>query len=190
MVDPVTTADGHSYERDYIEKWFLTSNRHTSPNTNIELTTDHLKPNVELKSRINMFWETNKETLSNEYKKFETSKENLKDVKRENIESRLKKEAHDEEMRGLLESFQSNSAQTPLILATEHQNGGLTNQTPVYGNQNSSQGDMMMRANPLYGNLNTLYGNLPPIRDYFLRPVMQFDSEDIIMISGMPLVGQ
>ena len=51
MVDPVCTADGHTYERSAIEEW-LRPGRMTSPNTNLRLSTAALTPNHALRSAI------------------------------------------------------------------------------------------------------------------------------------------
>eukprot|EP01047_Picozoa_sp_COSAG01_P059812 COSAG01_NODE_7239_length_3288_cov_159.102854_2_plen_333_part_00 len=51
MVDPVCAADGHSYERSGIEKWFSTGKR-TSPMTNGAMSSTALTPNQHLKSQI------------------------------------------------------------------------------------------------------------------------------------------
>ena len=50
MVDPVIAADGHTYERLYIEKWFIKSNN--SPKTNKVLHNKKLISNYNLKSII------------------------------------------------------------------------------------------------------------------------------------------
>jgi uncharacterized protein YegL len=52
MTDPVIAADGHSYDRAQIERWFLTSNR--SPLTGEEISTT-LHPNVLLRNMINEY---------------------------------------------------------------------------------------------------------------------------------------
>eukprot|EP01051_Picozoa_sp_SAG22_P032125 SAG22_NODE_13386_length_408_cov_2.009709_1_plen_83_part_00 len=49
--DPVVAADGHSYERSEIEKWFATG-RQTSPMTNDAMPSKVLTPNRLLKSQI------------------------------------------------------------------------------------------------------------------------------------------
>ena len=51
MVDPVFTADGHSYERSAIEEWF--KNKATSPKTGLPLSSKVLLPNLTLQSQIN-----------------------------------------------------------------------------------------------------------------------------------------
>ena len=55
MVDPVFAADGHSYQRSEIEKWFATgaaAGRPTSPMTNSALRSRVLTPNHVLRSQI------------------------------------------------------------------------------------------------------------------------------------------
>merc|ERR1712098_720290 len=52
FTDPVTTADGHTYERDAIKQWLALGNR-TSPNTNARLKTKDLRPNHLVKSIVN-----------------------------------------------------------------------------------------------------------------------------------------
>ena len=55
MTDPVTTEDGHTYDRKAIENWFQICNR--SPMTNLELFSTHLEPNTELKKKIDYYME-------------------------------------------------------------------------------------------------------------------------------------
>ena len=50
MKDPVVDNDGHSYEREAIERWLRAQS--SSPVTNEYLSLDMLRPNKELKSRI------------------------------------------------------------------------------------------------------------------------------------------
>src|ERR1700722_10475272 len=51
MEDPVIAADGHSYERAAIEKWFRVKPFLTnSPLTNLPLTNYHLQENTALKN--------------------------------------------------------------------------------------------------------------------------------------------
>lgn len=50
MVDPVVDPEGHSYERQAIEKWL--ANHSTSPITRSPLSVDHLTPNRALKEAI------------------------------------------------------------------------------------------------------------------------------------------
>ncbi|EQC28164.1 hypothetical protein SDRG_14121 [Saprolegnia diclina VS20] len=58
MVDPVVTADGHSYERSAIEEWIRSSRETapggqvTSPVTNLPLRSTQLIPNLALKRSI------------------------------------------------------------------------------------------------------------------------------------------
>jgi hypothetical protein len=51
MRDPVITADGQTYERAEIEKWFALGNR-TSPLTGEELPSTNLLPNIVLRTVI------------------------------------------------------------------------------------------------------------------------------------------
>jgi hypothetical protein len=51
MRDPVITADGQTYERTEIEKWFALGNR-TSPLTGEELPSTNLLPNIALRKAI------------------------------------------------------------------------------------------------------------------------------------------
>eukprot|EP00299_Pterocystis_sp_00344_P010723 c4874_g1_i1.p1 GENE.c4874_g1_i1~~c4874_g1_i1.p1 ORF type:complete len:314 (+),score=70.64 c4874_g1_i1:19-960(+) len=53
MRDPVVAADGHSYERENIEKWF--SNHSSSPKTMLPLAHKSLLPNQSLKEAIEKF---------------------------------------------------------------------------------------------------------------------------------------
>jgi hypothetical protein len=50
MRDPVTTEDGHTYERQAITKWLLT--KYTSPVTNLRLRNLSLFPNHSLRLLI------------------------------------------------------------------------------------------------------------------------------------------
>jgi U-box domain len=65
MVNPVFTADGHTYERDQIEEWFRSCDRRgvavTSPKTGSPLASRVLTPNHALKSLI----ESQRPPLSN-----------------------------------------------------------------------------------------------------------------------------
>ena len=51
MAEPVIAADGHSYERAEIEKWFATG-KQTSPMTNSAMASQTLTANHGLKSQI------------------------------------------------------------------------------------------------------------------------------------------
>lgn len=51
FVDPVITADGHTYERAAIQEWF-DHGKKTSPVTNAVLDNVNLTPNVHVKSRV------------------------------------------------------------------------------------------------------------------------------------------
>ncbi len=50
MNDPVTTADGHAYERVHIEAWLQTNN--TSPSTGARLEHKNLTPAIALRQLI------------------------------------------------------------------------------------------------------------------------------------------
>ena len=50
MVDPVLAADGHTYEREAIRKWFVDSS--LSPMTGTQIDTRRLIPNLALRSQI------------------------------------------------------------------------------------------------------------------------------------------
>jgi hypothetical protein len=51
MREPVITADGQTYERTEIHKWFALGNR-TSPLTGAELPSTNLTPNIALRKFI------------------------------------------------------------------------------------------------------------------------------------------
>ena len=51
MKEPVIAADGHSYDKTQINRWFQTNN--TSPKTRDALLCKNLFPNLELRNRIN-----------------------------------------------------------------------------------------------------------------------------------------
>lgn len=55
MRDPVTTIDGHCYERKFIEAWFTQGHR-TSPITNLPLSSTIVVPNLALKQAIDDFF--------------------------------------------------------------------------------------------------------------------------------------
>ena len=57
MKDPVILSDGHTYERDAIEKWFETKD--TSPTTNLKIAAKTLTPNVALRQNIEEWREEN-----------------------------------------------------------------------------------------------------------------------------------
>ncbi len=50
MKEPVTTVDGFTYEKEFIEKWFQKS--YKSPLTGLRLKSKQLNPNIELKNEI------------------------------------------------------------------------------------------------------------------------------------------
>mmetsp|Transcript_35696 Transcript_35696/g.83960 ORF Transcript_35696/g.83960 Transcript_35696/m.83960 type:complete len:364 (-) Transcript_35696:156-1247(-) len=54
MTDPVTAADGHTYEREEVEDWFRKHS--TSPLTNMELPHKRLVPNTELQQQIHTYF--------------------------------------------------------------------------------------------------------------------------------------
>eukprot|EP01044_Picomonas_judraskeda_P024780 COSAG03_NODE_6951_length_982_cov_16.617946_1_plen_296_part_10 len=54
MRDPVICADGHTYERAAIERWFRTG-KNTSPKTNLPLAHRNLIPNITLRQAIEQF---------------------------------------------------------------------------------------------------------------------------------------
>lgn len=62
MKDPVVASDGHSYEREAIEKWLQI--RRTSPKTNLPLSDSVLKPNFALKSIIEDYQIKEKKRIS------------------------------------------------------------------------------------------------------------------------------
>lgn len=64
MIDPVTTSDGQTYEREAIEKWLQKNN--TSPLTGLHLNHKVLTPNVLVKKLIFSFVETNKKAFEEE----------------------------------------------------------------------------------------------------------------------------
>ena len=51
MVDPVIAADGHTYERDAVEKWLQRSS--ASPVTGFKLASKELLPNLAIGCAIN-----------------------------------------------------------------------------------------------------------------------------------------
>ena len=55
MRDPVSTADGHTYERAAIESWFVRN--HTSPATGADLVHKGLAPNLSLRHAIEQWQE-------------------------------------------------------------------------------------------------------------------------------------
>ena len=50
VIDPVMAADGHTYERAYIERWL--QDHDTSPKTNLPLDHKTLVPNYALRSMV------------------------------------------------------------------------------------------------------------------------------------------
>ena len=51
MRDPVSTVDGHTFERTEIEAWFA-GGHNTNPNTNVVLPSLDLIPNLALRNAI------------------------------------------------------------------------------------------------------------------------------------------
>jgi hypothetical protein len=51
MVDPVSTSDGHCYDRAFIEEWFAAGET-TSPKTGLELESTTLIPNLGMRTAI------------------------------------------------------------------------------------------------------------------------------------------
>lgn len=52
MIDPVITADGHTFERAPIKMWLNNGRNLVSPKTNLPLPNGNLIPNIALRSRI------------------------------------------------------------------------------------------------------------------------------------------
>jgi len=63
--DPVTAADGHTYERVAIEEWFATGSR-TSPTTNEPLTSTLLIPQHTVKKLVCAFMDTRRRSSVDE----------------------------------------------------------------------------------------------------------------------------
>jgi len=74
MIDPVFTADGHSYERSAIEQWF--KNKSTSPKTGLPLDSKALSPNLTLLSQINE-WKDDQLKGRADHRSLDTLKANL-----------------------------------------------------------------------------------------------------------------
>lgn len=53
MRDPVIATDGYTYERSAIERWFKSTSTPRSPLTNLVLPSFELKPNINLRNKIN-----------------------------------------------------------------------------------------------------------------------------------------
>ena len=88
MVDPVIAADGHTYERLYIEKWFIKSNN--SPKTNKILHNKKLISNYNLKSIIScIIKNSSDDNLIKEYNYikniYTNEKKNLENKNKNNI---------------------------------------------------------------------------------------------------------
>jgi hypothetical protein len=67
MADPVSTADGHSYEREAITEWFAQGNR-TSPLTGAPLDSDSLMPNHALRLAIQQHVDDHPEVAKDLYR--------------------------------------------------------------------------------------------------------------------------
>jgi len=63
MTDPVCTIDGHTYEREAIEQWFIHHN--TSPLTGLPLASLNLRPNMGLRQQIQHFTQQHAEAGAN-----------------------------------------------------------------------------------------------------------------------------
>ena len=63
--DPVTAADGHTYERVAIEEWFATGSR-TSPTTNEPLQSTALIPQHTMKKLVCAFMDTRRRSSVDE----------------------------------------------------------------------------------------------------------------------------
>jgi hypothetical protein len=59
MADPVTTADGHTYECDNIVRWLLEQGKDVSPVTNLRLANKTLTPVFVVRNQIRAFVERN-----------------------------------------------------------------------------------------------------------------------------------
>eukprot|EP00658_Telonema_sp_P-2_P043222 TRINITY_DN3116_c0_g1_i1.p1 TRINITY_DN3116_c0_g1~~TRINITY_DN3116_c0_g1_i1.p1 ORF type:complete len:318 (-),score=78.41 TRINITY_DN3116_c0_g1_i1:354-1190(-) len=63
MEDPVMAGDGHTYEREAIENWFLTASTLSSPKTNQVMLSSQVIPNHALKSLILEYRESQQSQL-------------------------------------------------------------------------------------------------------------------------------
>jgi len=61
MINPVIGSDGHTYEKEAIEKWL--SNNNSSPITNAPMFISQLIPNIALRNTIQEFTALNKNTI-------------------------------------------------------------------------------------------------------------------------------
>eukprot|EP00966_Prymnesium_polylepis_P218843 5064578-Prymnesium_polylepis.1 len=57
--DPVSAADGHTYERANIERWIQSGPAPRSPMTNEPLAHTHLSPNIAIKVQISDYLAAN-----------------------------------------------------------------------------------------------------------------------------------
>lgn len=64
MCDPVSTSDGFTFEREFIEEWFKTKT--TNPTTNTTLTNKNLLPNRTIKSIIDNYLMNNQHHFDND----------------------------------------------------------------------------------------------------------------------------
>ena len=62
MRDPVTSVDGHCYERSFIERWF--AEKATSPLTGAALASTDVTPNHALRNEIEEWEETHCKTIA------------------------------------------------------------------------------------------------------------------------------
>ncbi|CAD7933913.1 unnamed protein product [Amoebophrya sp. A120] len=58
MFDPVTAADGHSYQRQHLQRWFLSGGQHSPVNAAVPLISSQFMPNWWLKAVIDRFFLT------------------------------------------------------------------------------------------------------------------------------------
>jgi ankyrin repeat protein len=104
MFDPVIASDGHTYEREAIEKWLEKNN--TSPMINTVLQHKYLAPNFFAKKTIEQFLKDN--NVCSEEKFWEVIKEgNVEELKKINFLERH------------LESKDDNSGSSPFTVAVE-----------------------------------------------------------------------
>ena len=75
MEKPVTTSDGHNYDKKSIENWFYTHD--ISPSTGLVLENKIITPNFELEEKISKFMKENKICTFEEF---------IEEVKTGNIE--------------------------------------------------------------------------------------------------------
>ena len=111
MVDPVVAADGHTYEREAILRWW--GRRRTSPLTGLRLPSDELLPNYALKSVIQEWREglhaTRLDQLVGRIARCSTPAEAAKAI------AELGEEAHDSSMRRVLGRLRGMLRGDPLL---------------------------------------------------------------------------